>query len=150
MVSIGQVRSDKFRRDFVTRTFALVAPDWPICTKFSVVTKRSQMHPNIMKCNKTWVQGPVVCIGWVLSEKFWRDFVACTFALIAPVRPFCTEFIAVTKRSQIQPNISKCNKTWVLGPLVCIECVRREKFQRDFVAQTFALIAPVRLLLHRV
>ena len=45
MVCIGHVRSDKFRRDFVTRTFALVAPDWPICTELSAVTKWSQMHP---------------------------------------------------------------------------------------------------------
>ena len=34
--------------------------------------------------------------------------------------------------------------------MVCIECVRREKFQRDFVAQNFALIAPVRPILLRV
>ena len=39
MVWIGHVRSDKFRRDFVTQTFALIAPDCPIFTKFSAVTK---------------------------------------------------------------------------------------------------------------
>ena len=49
MVWIGRIRSDKFRRDFVARTFALIAPDWPIFTEFSAVTKRSQMHPNITK-----------------------------------------------------------------------------------------------------
>ena len=49
MVWIGRVRSDKFRRDFVTRTFALIAIDWPISIEFSVVTKRSQMHPTITK-----------------------------------------------------------------------------------------------------
>ena len=53
MVWIWHGRSDKFRRDFLTRTFALVAPDWPICTEFSAATKRPEMHPNIMKCNKT-------------------------------------------------------------------------------------------------
>ena len=53
MVWIWHGRSDKIRRDFVTRTFALVAPDWPICTEFSAVTKQSQMHPNIMKRTKT-------------------------------------------------------------------------------------------------
>ena len=31
-----------------------------------------------------------------------------------------------------------------------IECVRCKKLQRDFVAQTFALIAPVHPVLHRV
>ena len=31
-----------------------------------------------------------------------------------------------------------------------IECVRSEKLQRDFVDRTFALIAPVQAVLHRV
>ena len=53
MVWIERVRDDKFRRDFVARTFTLIAPDWSNCIEFSAVTKRSQMHPNITKCNKT-------------------------------------------------------------------------------------------------
>ena len=52
MVWIGCVCSDKFRRDFVARTFALIAPDWPVCIEFSAVTKRSQIHPNIKKFKK--------------------------------------------------------------------------------------------------
>ena len=35
MVWIGHVRSDKFRRDFMARTFALIATDWLIFTEFS-------------------------------------------------------------------------------------------------------------------
>ena len=34
--------------------------------------------------------------------------------------------------------------------MVCIWCVRSEKFRRDYVARTFALIALVRPILHRV
>jgi len=34
--------------------------------------------------------------------------------------------------------------------MVWIECVRCEKLQCDFVARTFALIAPVHAVLHRV
>ena len=34
--------------------------------------------------------------------------------------------------------------------MVRIGCVRCEKSQRDFMAQTFALIAPVHSVLHRV
>ena len=34
--------------------------------------------------------------------------------------------------------------------MVCTGCARCENFKRDFVAQTFALIAPVRPVLHRV
>ena len=99
------------------------------------------MHPNITKCNKTWVLGPLVCIGCVHREKFQRDFVAQTFHSLPEFGSFCTEFSAVTKRSQMHSNNTKCNKTWVLCPMVCIGCVRSEKIRREFVARSFALIA---------
>ena len=79
------------------------------CTEFSAVVKRSHVHPNIMKRTKTWV-GPMVWIGHVRSDKFRRDFVTWTFALVAPDWPICTEFSAVRKHSQMHPNITKCNK----------------------------------------
>ena len=41
-------------------------------------------------------------------------------------------------------------KTWFYGPMGWIRCVRCEKLQSDFVAQTFALIALVHPVLHRV
>ena len=49
---IGCVRCEKFRRDFVARTFA---PLRPFCTEFCNSTKRSPMHQNCMKCTETWV-----------------------------------------------------------------------------------------------
>jgi len=61
--------------------------------------------------------------------------------------PFCTEFHNATKRSSMHPNRTKHTETLVLSPLLWIRCVRCEKFRRDFVAQTFALVRPV---LHRV
>jgi hypothetical protein len=61
--------------------------------------------------------------------------------------PFCTEFHKATKRSRMHPNSTKRTKTAVLGPMGWIGCVRCEKFRRDFVARTFALVRPV---LHRV
>ena len=81
-------------------------------------------------------------MGWiecVHCEKLQRDFVARTFALIAPV----------VKQSQINPNTMQRTKTCVLGSMGWIECVRCEKLQRDFMAQTFAL-ALVHPVLHRV
>ena len=92
-------------------------------------------------------------MGWircVRCEKLQRDFEARTFAIIPLVNPFCTEFHAVTKRYQMHPYTMKRSKTWIYGPMGCIECVCCEKFQRDFVAWTFALIALVRPILHRV
>ena len=68
------------------------------------------------------------------SKKFGRDFVARTFALIAPVRP---DLHRVSCNNEMVPNAR-------------IRCFRCKKFQHDFVARTFALIAPVRPDLHRV
>ena len=45
------------------------------------------MHPNTMQRDKIWVYGPMVWIGCARCEKFWSDFVAWTFALIALVQP---------------------------------------------------------------
>src|SRR6185503_2941260 len=61
--------------------------------------------------------------------------------------PFCTDFRKATKWSRMHQNSTKCNKTSVWGPMGLIGCVRCEKFRRDFVARTFALVRPV---LHRV
>ena len=91
---ISQVRSDKFRRDFVARTFALIAPDWPTCTEFSAETKRSQMHPNITKCKKHEFKVP-----WCVSGEFLAKSSDVTFALIAPDWPIWAEISAVTKWS---------------------------------------------------
>src|SRR6185295_3138685 len=61
--------------------------------------------------------------------------------------PFCTEFRKATKRSRMHPNSTKCTKTSVYGPMWWIGCICCEKFNRDLVALTFALVRPV---LHRV
>ena len=60
--------------------------------------------------------------------------------------PFCLEFRKTNKRSQIHPNSMKRTKTSDQSPMGWIGCVRCEKFRRNFVAQTFALVRPV---LHR-
>src|SRR6185437_12838314 len=63
---------------------------------------------------------------------------------------FCNKFHAVTKRSQMHPNTTKCTETLVLDLMGWIGCVRCAKSRRDFMARTFALLAPVYPVLHRV
>ena len=63
------------------------------CVEFRLVTKRSQMHPNTMQHTKTWVYGPMGPIRCVRCEKLQCDFVARTFAIIAPVNPFAPSFV---------------------------------------------------------
>ena len=92
-------------------------------------------------------------MGWircVRCEKLQRDFLARTFVLIEPVSMFSTKFHAETKRSQMHPNTTKRTETLVLDRMGWIGCVRCKKSRRDFVARTFALIAPVHPVLHLV
>ena len=63
---------------------------------------------------------------------------------------FCNKFHAVTKRSQMHPNTTKPTETLVQGPMGWMGCAGCEKLQRDLVAQTFALIAPVQYVLQQV
>ena len=50
----------------------------------------------------------------------------------------------------MDPNTTKRTETLVLGPMGWIGFVRCEKTRRDFVARTFALLAPVHSVLHLV
>ena len=87
MVWIECVRCEKLQCDFVARTFALIEQFSMFCNKFPAVMKQSQMHRNTKKHNETLVLGPMGWIGSVHCEKTRHDFVARTFALIAPVHP---------------------------------------------------------------
>jgi len=50
----------------------------------------------------------------------------------------------------MHPNTMQRTKTWVYVPMGRIGCVRCDKSRCDFVARTFALIAPIHPVLHRV
>jgi len=69
--------------------------------------------------------------------------VARTLALIAPVLSVLQQ---VSCSYETIPNAPKYYK----GPMGWIGCVHCEKSRRHFVARTFALIAPVHPILHRV
>ena len=47
-------------------------------------------------------------------------------------------------------NNTKRTETLVYGPMEWIGCIRCEKSRRDFVARTFALIAPIHPVLHQL
>ena len=92
-------------------------------------------------------------MGWircVRCKKLQRDFLARTFVLIEPVSMFSTKFHAETKQSQMHPKTTKRTEALVFDRMGWIGCVRCIKSRRDFVAQTFALLAPVHPVLHRV
>ena len=94
-------------------------------------------------------------MGWtrcVHCEKSRCDFVAWTFALIAPVYPVLHRVSCSYETLTNAPKhyTMQHNKTLVLGPMEWICCVSWKISRRDIVARTFELIAPVHTVLHRV
>ena len=92
-------------------------------------------------------------MGWtgsVRCEKSKCDFMARTFALIAPVHPILHR---VSCSYETIPNAPKHYATHQIMSFGSngVDWVRSlRKTRRDFVAQTFALIAPVHTVLHQV
>ena len=88
-------------------------------------------------------------IGCVRCEKFWCDFMARTSALIAPVQPVLHQ---VSCSNETLPNAPKYYETHQNMNLGCngVDLVHSLwKFRCDFVARTFALIAPVQPILYQ-
>jgi hypothetical protein len=92
-------------------------------------------------------------MGWircVRCEKFRCDFVAKTFALIAPVQPVLHQASCSNETIQNAPKHCETQQYMSLESNGVGRCIRCEKFQNDFMARTCALIAPVQPILHRV
>ena len=167
MVWIGRVCSDKFRRDFVARTFALIAPVRPILHRVQCSSETIPNEPNLYETQQntslesngvdrvrsqrkfpTRLRGMNFCINCTSSAHFAPSLVhqrngpECTQTLRNTLKhefrvqlcgsgvltgsdvtswhellhqlhqfgPFCTEFSVVVKRSQMNPNFTKCKK----------------------------------------
>ena len=96
----------------------------------------------------------LVPMGWIecdLCEKFRCDFMAQTCALIAPVQP------VLHRVSFINETLTNTPKHYENGPKHEFRvqwggsrAFVAQKFRCKFVARTFALIAPVQPISHRV
>ena len=122
----------------------------PFCTKFCVVMKHWQIHPNTTKRTKTWVLGPMEWIRCVRCEKFQCDFMPRTCALILPFQPTLHRVSCINERIQNAPKHYQTHQNKGLRSNGWIGFVRCQKFRCDFMAQTCALIAPVQPVLHQV
>ena len=85
-------------------------------------------------------------MGWircVACEKLQRDFVAWTFALIAPVQYVLQQVSCSYETMPNAPKYYEMNRN--IGIVSNgVDWVRSlQKSKRDIVARTFALIAPV-------
>ena len=103
-----------------------------------------------MKRSKIKVWGPLSWIGCVRCEKFQCYSMAQTCALILPFHPVFHRVSSINERIQNAPKHNKTHQNMSLRSNGRIGFVRCQKFRCDFVARTFALIAPVQPVLHRV
>ena len=88
-------------------------------------------------------------IGCVCCEKFRCDFVARTLALIAPVQPVLHQASCSNETIQNAPKHYETHQYMSLGFNGVDQVRSLRKFRCNFVAKTFALIAPVQLVLHQ-
>jgi len=137
------VLCEKFRCHFVARTFALIAPVHPVLFRVSC---SYEMIPNAPK----YYEGPMEWIGCIRREKSRCYFVARTFALIAPVHPILHQVSCSYKMIPNAPKHYETHQSMSLGSNGVDQVHLLKKLQHDFVAQTFALIAPVPYVLHQV
>ena len=137
MGRIGSVRCEKFRRDFVARTFALVRP---IFIEFRKATNGPKCTQIVRNAPKRQFR-----VQWGGSGVFVAKNSDSTSGheLLHYFGPFCIEFRKATKRSRMHPNSTKHTKMSVSCPMGWIGCVRFKKFRLDFVVRTFALLRPV-------
>ena len=150
-VGWGCIHCEKFQNDFMAQTCALIAPVQPICTKFRVVMKHCQMHPNTTRRTKEFM------VQWGGSGAFvaknsdaisWHELVH----ELHQFNPFCTEFCVVTKYCQIHTNTMRRTQhtslgsngvDWVPslrkilmrlhGTNFCINCTSSTRFAPSFV-----------------
>src|SRR6185369_9204898 len=148
---IACVRCQKFRCEFVARTFALIAQVQPISYR---VLCSNETLPNAPKHYEMLQNMSLVPMGWiecVLWKKFRCDFMAQTCALIAPVQPVLHRVSCsnetLTNAPKHYENAPKHEFRVQWGWIACVRC---QKFRCGFVARTFALIAPVQPISHRV
>ena len=146
---VGCIHCKKIQNNFMAQTCALIAPVQPILHWVPCSNETLPNAPKHYVTTKTWVYCQMRWIGCFDCEKFRGDFMARTYALIAPIQPVLDRVSCSNEHYQMHPNTARRTKTWVLGPMGWIRCVRCEKFRCDFVAKTFALIAPIQHVLHQ-
>ena len=88
-------------------------------------------------------------LGVFVAKKFENDFMAQTCALIAPVPPVLQRVSCSNETLPNAPKYYETHQNMSLGSNGVVRVRSLRKFRCDFVAKTFALIAPVQPILHR-
>ena len=143
MAWIGCLCCEKIRRDFVAQTFALIAPVRPVLHRvswsnemFPNAPKHYQMHQNMSLGSNGRYRVP--SLRKIPTRlRCTNFFINCTSS---------AQLHRVSRSNEMVPNAPKHyqmhqNMSLVFNDMDLLRC---KKFQRDFVARTFTLIALVR------
>ena len=130
---IGCICCEKIRRDFVARTFALIAPVQPILHRVSCSNEIVPNAPKHYETHQNMSLGPDGVDRVDLLEKnsnatLWLELLH----LLQQFVPFSTESRKATERSQMHPNTTEANKSLVSNGVD--RGIRCEKFRHDFMA----------------
>ena len=146
---IGCVCCGKIRRDLVT--FALIAPVLPILHRVSCSIEMVPNAPKHYETHQNMSLGSDGVDRVDLLQKILTQLCGLNFCInynsSARVEPSIVKQRNGPKCPQTLRNKTKHEFRVQWGWISCIHC---EKFGHDFVARTFALIAPFELILHRV
>ena len=148
---IGCISCKKSQHDFVAQNFALIAPVHPVLHRVScsyetipIAPKHYATHQNMSLGSngvdwvrslwkiRTWIRGTNFCINCTSSHHFAPSFM---------------QLRNDNRWTQTLWNLPKHEFRVQWGGLGAFVA---KKSLRDFVARTFALIAPVHTVLHRV
>ena len=148
---IGCIRCEKSWRDFVARTFALIAPVHTVLHRVScsyeTITDEPKTLWNLPKQEFRVQRGGLDVFLWKIPMRLRGTNICIN----------CTSSLYFASSLMELRNDPKCTQTLCNAPKHEFRVqwgwtgwVRREKSLHDFVARTFALIAPVHPVLHRV
>ena len=112
---IDSIHCEKFRCDFVERTFALVAPVQPVLYRASCSNKTIQNASKHYETHQNMSLGPNGGIECIRCEKFRCDIVAKTFALISPVQPVLHQASCINETIQNAPKHYETQQYMSLG-----------------------------------
>ena len=149
---IDSIHCEKFRCDFVERTFALVAPVQPVLYRASCSNKTIQNASKHYETHQNMNLGPNGGIECIRCEKFRCDIVAKTFALISPVQPVLHQASCINETIQNAPKHYETQQYMSLGSNgvgrvhsmrkipkrlhgtnLCINCTSSTRFAPSFV-----------------
>jgi len=110
---IGCVRCEKYQCDFTTRTFALIAPIQPVLYRISCSNESMQNAFKHYETHQNMSLRPNAVDRVHSLQKNLCDFVARTFALIAPVQPVLQ--LALCSNETIWPKHYETHQNMSLG-----------------------------------